>query len=136
MQRPLIVHASLVALVVAGLSVGSVVAFAAGPAVAAGHVAPLALAAQQNDRPAIKRLLAERVDVNASQADGMTALLWAAYRDDLDLVDQLLRAGANVRSTNRYGVTPLSLACTNGNAAMVERLLGAGADPNTSLPGG
>src|SRR5258706_10893868 len=78
----------------------------------------------------------QKIDVNATQPDGMTALHRAAYQDDLDQVDRLLRAGANPRATNRYGVTPLSLACTNGNLAMVERLLKAGADANTSLPGG
>jgi ankyrin repeat protein len=136
MRRPLNSRAVLVAFIVLVLFVAPGIAAAAAAGAVTGDVAPLARAAQQNDRPAIQRLLAERADVNASQADGMTALLWAAYRDDLDLVDQLLRAGANVRSTNRYGVTPLSLACTNANAAMVERLLGAGADPNTSQPGG
>jgi uncharacterized protein len=96
----------------------------------------LANAVQQMDRATIRQLLERRIDVNASQPDGMTALHWAAYQDDLELVDKLLRAGANVRAANRYGVTPLSLACTNGNAAMVERLLVAGADLTTPLPGG
>lgn len=98
--------------------------------------APLASAVQRMDRSAIRHLLEKRIDVNASQVDGMTALHWAAYHDDLDLVNRLLSGGANVRASNRYGVTPLSLACTNGNAAMVERLLDAGADANASLPGG
>jgi ankyrin repeat protein len=102
---------------------------------AGGADAPLANAVQQMDRATIRQLLEQRIDVNASQADGMTALLWAAHHDDLELVDRLLRAGADAHASNRYGVTPLSLACTNANVAMVERLLNAGADPNTSLPG-
>ena len=112
----------------------------AGATLLAGAAdAPLANAVQQMDKVTVRRML-ERPPladvVNASQADGMTALHWAAYQDDLDLVDRLLRAGANPRASNRYGVTPLSLACTNANVAMVERLLEAGADPNASLPGG
>jgi ankyrin repeat protein len=106
------------------------------PLVAESADAQLATAVQQMDRPTIRRLLQSAAEVNASQVDGMTALLWAAYHDDLQLVEQLLRAGANVRAANRYGVTALSLACTNGNAAMIERLLGAGANPNEVLPGG
>ena len=119
----------------AALCLLAFVASAAPPA-AGQRDTRLAAAVQQLDGATVLKLLEQRVDVNAAQADGMTALLWAAHHDDLSLVDRLLRAGADVRAANRYGVTALSLACTNGNVAMVERLLGAGADPNSSLPGG
>jgi ankyrin repeat protein len=103
---------------------------------AAASRAPLADAAERLDRPAIAALLKQRVDVNAPQADGMTALHWAAYQDDAELATLLVRAGANVKGATRYGLTPLSLACTNGNAAMVNMLLMSGADPHAPLPGG
>jgi ankyrin repeat protein len=103
---------------------------------AAASRAPLADAAEKMDRARIRALLAQRVNVNTPQADGMTALHWAAYQDDLNLVRLLVRGGASVKVANRYGVTPLSLACTNGNGAMVALLLKAGADPNAPLPGG
>jgi ankyrin repeat protein len=96
----------------------------------------LADAAKKMDRAAVRALLAQRLDVNAAQVDGTTALHWAANQDDLETAELLVRAGANPKASNRYGVTPLSLACTNGNGAMVELLLKAGADPNTALPGG
>jgi ankyrin repeat protein len=98
--------------------------------------APLADATEKVDRAKVKTLLAQHVDVNAAQADGMTALHWAAYHDDLDLGRVLVRAGANVKTANRYGVTPLSLACTNGDAPMVEMFIRAGADVNVPLAGG
>ena len=91
-------------------------------------------AVEKSDRASIRTLLKQRIDVNAPQADGMTALHWAAYRDDLETAKFLASANANV--TNRYGVTPLSLACQNGNTAMVELLLERGGDPNTTLRGG
>ena len=103
---------------------------------AAASLAPLADAAERTDRPAIASLLKQRVDVNAPQADGMTALHWAAYQDDGELASLLIRAGANVKAVSRYGLTPLSLACTNGNAAIVKLLLTSGADANAALPGG
>lgn len=94
----------------------------------------LADAAEKLDRATIRTLLQQRADVNAPQADGMTALHWAAYLDDLETAKLLVSANAN--AANRYGVTPLSLACQNGSTAMVELLLAQGADPNTSLRGG
>jgi len=99
-----------------------------------GHA--LADAAEKTDRAKATLLLKQRADVNAPQADGMTALHWAVYHDDGELAKQLLTAGASARAATRYGVTPLSLACTNGNDAMVQLLLKAGADANLPLPGG
>jgi ankyrin repeat protein len=96
----------------------------------------LADAAEKSDRDMVRALLKKRVDVNAPQADGMTALHWAAYLDDLETAKLLLKAGAGAKAENRYGVTPLSLACANGNTEFVETLLAAGADANTSLRGG
>src|SRR6476469_3748149 len=57
---------------------------------------PLADAVEKLDRASIQALLKEHADVNAAQADGMTALHWAAYHDDSELVGMLLKAGANV----------------------------------------
>ena len=103
---------------------------------AAGTKSPVADAAEKSDRAAIRPLLREHSDVNAPQADGMTALHWAAHLDDLEMAKLLLKSGADATATNRYGVTPLSLACANGNTELVEMLLTAGADPNTTLHGG
>ena len=102
----------------------------------AGPSAPLADAAEKMDRPAIRAMLKQRVDVNAPQADGMTALHWAVYHDAVEIAELLLGAGADVKAANRYGVTPLSLACTSRDGVLVERLLAAGADPNAPLAGG
>ena len=98
--------------------------------------APLADAAEKQNGAQVKSLLAGKADVNAPQADGMTALHWAAQHDDAELAKQFLAAGANAKVANRYGVTPLALACTNGSGPIVEMLLAAGADPNSALAGG
>lgn len=90
-------------------------------------------AARRGDKEAVRSLLKQRIDVNAPQADGATALMWAAHWGDLETTDLLIRAGANVNAANDYGATALWLACTNGNALIVERLLKSGADPNTAL---
>src|SRR5262245_66496743 len=79
----------------------------------------LAQAVKAGDKAAIQALLQQRVDVNAAEVDGTTALHWAVRSDDVDLVDRLIRAGANVKAANRYGITPLYLASVNGNAVIV-----------------
>jgi ankyrin repeat protein len=89
-------------------------------------------AVKKADTKAVRSLLTQHVNVNASEADGSTALHWAAQRDNLGIADLLIAAGANVKAATRYNITPLSLACTNGNAAFVEHLLKAGADPNST----
>lgn len=91
---------------------------------------------ERSDRAAARSLIKQRADVNAAQADGMTALHWAVRRDDLELAKMLLEAGAHAGVTNRYGVTPIAIACENGNGDMVESLLRRGADPNARLRGG
>jgi ankyrin repeat protein len=105
------------------------------PAIAQSS-SPLADAAEGMDRVKIGALLKKGAAVNASQADGMTALHWAVYHDDLRTAKLLIDGGANAKAANNYAVTPLSLACANGNTEMVELLLKAGADPKTVLRGG
>jgi len=93
----------------------------------------LAELAMKGDRDGVRSLLQQKVDVNAAQGDGMTALHWAAHTNDLEMARMLIAAGASVKSATRLeGLTPLALACTNGNAPMVEILLKAGADANSA----
>jgi ankyrin repeat protein len=101
----------------------------------AGRLA-LVDAARNADRDALRALLQKKVDVNAAEGDGATALHWASYRDDVESASLLIRAGANVNAANDLGVTPLWTACQNGSAAMVRTLLAAGANPNAALLAG
>jgi ankyrin repeat protein len=55
--------------------------------------APVADAAMDGNRDAVKTLLKQAADVNAAQGDGMTALHWAAMKNDAELVQTLLYAG-------------------------------------------
>ena len=84
----------------------------------------------------VRALLAERVNVNATQGDGATALHWAVHLDDLPLVETLIRAGARADVADDTGTTPLYLACMNRNGDLVTRLLAAGANPNAALLSG
>ncbi len=97
---------------------------------------PLVDAVKRGDREAVRALVAQRVDVNAAEPDGTTALFYAADRGDVETVNVLVAARADVKAVNRYGVSALSVASVNGNAAIIARLLDAGADANTAMPGG
>ena len=125
MNRKTLVGLMLLAIVVSGSSavmVGSVVADTR-----------LAYAAMQGDSAAVRNLLQQKVDVNAAQGDGTTALHWAVYRDDLEMAQLLIKAGARLGVTTRVGeMTPLFMAAKNGNAAMIDALIKAGSAPNTA----
>lgn len=97
------------------------------------QAADLIDAAKRQDAPAFASLLTAGADVNATAADGSTALHWAVHRDAEDMVRRLIDAGADVNASNRYGVAPLSLAVTNGNVEITRLLLDAGANPDTTM---
>ena len=102
--------------------------------VSAGAERPrLVDAAKSGDREAVRALVHTKVDVNAADADGTTALHWVSYRDDLESAKLLIAAGANVNAANDLGATPLWIASENGGAALVVALLQAGANPNVKL---
>ena len=105
-------------------------------AAGAGVRPPIIEAVKNADRAALRELLAKKVDVNAAEGDGATALHWASYFDDVESADLLLRAGAKVNAANDLGVTPLWTASQNGSTGMVHRLLQAGANPNAALLAG
>jgi len=80
-------------------------------------VSPVADAVMNGDAATLQALLKQKADVNASQADGATAIHWAAYHDDLETASRLIAAGANVKTANREGATALQLASLTGHAA-------------------
>ena len=109
------------------LVVGVALTRAAGP-----H--DVADAAMRGDMAAVRKLITEKVDVNAPQPDGATALQWAVYRGDRPMLEVLLGAGANVKAANREGSTPMWLAAVRGDADILSTLIAAGADANEPMP--
>lgn len=87
-------------------------------------------AVQQADVAKVSAILAGGAEVNATAADGSTALHWAARTGNDEIAALLIEAGADVNARSRYNVTPMSLAAMNGDAALIERLLEAGVDAN------
>jgi ankyrin repeat protein len=103
----------------------------ATPGISRAANADAADAAQKKDLGALRALVQRKVDVNAAQPDGTTALHWAVVWNSEEAINLLLRAGADVKARNRYGATALSEAVSAGSAATVEAILKAGADPKT-----
>src|SRR6266550_3556505 len=77
--------------------------------------APIIDAAKNADKDSLRALIQKKVDVNAAEPDGATALHWASYRDDVESADLLIGAGAKVNASSDLGATPLWAACQNGS---------------------
>src|SRR5439155_26840655 len=92
-------------------------------------------AVKNGDVSTVRSLIAQKVDVNAAEADGTTALHWAAHLGDGTIAEMLIKAGANVKAVTRNGATPYSLALNKGNASVIELLLKAGEDPKAVIAG-
>ena len=110
----------------------------AGAAMAAPDTALTLLnAAESGDHAAAMRLVSVKgANVNATQADGSTAIMYASANGDLELVRALIKAGANVKLKNQLGTSALTEASIIGSAPIIDALLKAGADPNFKTPDG
>ena len=69
---------------------------------AAGAGPSLIDAVKAGNRETVRALLRQRVDVNAAEGDGTSALHWAVRADDAETAQLLIQAGANVRAANRH----------------------------------
>ena len=103
---------------------------AAASAGAASLDLRLVEAAKANNHAAAVALLAQKVNINAAEPDGTTALHWAIHNNDVDLVRRLIRAGGDVKAKNQYGATPLSEAAVVGDTGILDDLIEGGADVN------
>jgi len=69
----------------------------ASTAAAAARAVPLIEAIKQGNTATVRTLVAQKVNVNATEPDGTTALHWAADLGDVQAVDLLLKAGAALK---------------------------------------
>jgi len=67
--------------------------------------------------------VAERLDVNATDAEGRTPLVLATEQRDHALVARLLELGASVESAGPNGLTPLMIAAAAGDLDLVRVFL-------------
>lgn len=88
--------------------------------------------ASQNDRMNIVQFLVadRKVNVNATNDDGRSALSFAALAGNDDIADYLLENGADINHQDNPGNTPLMLAVKYLHEPTVTRFLIHGADVN------
>ncbi|PWN21085.1 hypothetical protein BCV69DRAFT_298870 [Microstroma glucosiphilum] len=66
--------------------------------------------------------------LNSSDAQGHTPLMWAAYQGDAISLSLLLAYGSDIHAADEAGLSPLHWAVVKGNRLCIRKLLEAGAD--------
>jgi hypothetical protein len=95
---------------------------------------PLMRASGRGDITEVRRLLAEKVDPNAQDSSGWTALMYAAgastNESSIDIVYALLATGADPSKKSAMGQTATMAAATafRDRAAILRQIVGAGGD--------
>ena len=89
----------------------------------------LTVAAYAGQAKAVALVLAQpKVDVDAKNGMGLTALAAAAFKGQPDIAKALLKAKANANAANGSGQTALMFAALAGKVDVAKVLLDAGAD--------
>lgn len=90
----------------------------------------LLIASQNGDLRKVRSLAFQSADVNVSDQDGWTPLLWAAMNGYPEVAQFLLASRANPNTRNKYGWTPLMWAAGQGYDEIVRSLIASGARLN------
>jgi uncharacterized protein len=88
----------------------------------------LIAAAERGETLVVRRLLAERVNVNMRDGRGRTALLAATQRNHADVARLLINEGADVNAKDFIQDTPFLVAGAEGRAEILKLMLGAQPD--------
>ncbi len=90
-------------------------------------------AALEGETATVERLLESGTNVNKSDDEGRTALMFAVTNIHRDTAKRLLEHGADVNAAANDGSTALLLAASAGDAEIVRDLLSKGADPSAKF---
>lgn len=89
------------------------------------------LASINGHTTAARQFISKGQHVDATSADGLTALCYASYANDLRTVKMLLEYSADVNHGDTWGETPIHMASQSGSDDVIETLIKAGARLNT-----
>ena len=94
-------------------------------------------AARNGNIDAVKRYLADSVDINAGDTKfGVTPLCWAAFSGHAEIIELLIESGADVNAKNRDAGTALHGAAFLGQAEAAALLIQNGADTHAKHESG
>ena len=94
----------------------------------------LATAVQAGASKQALEMIRSGADVNQTQGDGSTPLLWAVNRQDYEVAQALLAKKANPNAVNLFGAMPLTEAARLNDDKLVKMLLEAGAKVDSANP--
>ncbi len=105
------------------------------------YFSPIHTAAQKGDVDAVRRLIADRVSIDAKDYYGKTPLHVAAENGHAEVAALLIEAGVDIDAKTKviwnvvHAYTPLMLAARRGRRSVVELLITAGADEDARSHG-
>lgn len=93
----------------------------------------LTVAAYHSQEAAVELILAQpKVEIDARNKMGLTALSAAAFKGHVGIAKKLVAAKADVNAASASGQTALMFAALTGRTEVVDYLLSAGADPRAA----
>ena len=82
----------------------------------------------ENDLVISDKIHLDRLDVNAKNEIGQTALMAACEKGNFNLVNTLLQSGANVNAQDNNGMTSMMYASRSGKSLLIDLLASRGAN--------
>ncbi|EOK4465300.1 ankyrin repeat domain-containing protein [Escherichia coli] len=88
------------------------------------------LAAEQGNSDGLKSCLDKKVDINATNREGRTAIIIASLNKHYDCVSLLISAGADINKQDQTCFNPFLIDCLNNDLTLLRTVLPANPDLN------
>lgn len=88
------------------------------------------LAAEQGNADGLKSCLDKKVDINATNHEGRTAIIIASLNKHYDCVSLLISAGADINKQDQTCFNPFLIGCLNNDLILLRTVLPANPDLN------
>lgn len=85
----------------------------------------------KGDMQTVKQMLADGIDVDVTDKDGRTGLMWAAFYGNLKMVKFLVEKGADINKKSDFCMSAIERAVFRGHLSVVRYLVNIGVDVRT-----